>query len=190
MKTLYNIKATIIIFLLACIAGSCSQNLTYQEAMNKNQRKIDDPKRLLDANFLVDAKSFSILESKLAELATTTGYASKIVELARKDRDAHSQFSEDLDKLASREKIILPDNMNDQHQSLYYELVKADREDFDKSYLQMLARVNKDVSDQFEKMATDATDGDVRAFAAKKLGLLRDQEKLIDDVEDTLLNTY
>jgi putative membrane protein len=191
MKILYKLcKATVIALTAICLASSCSQNLTYHEAMSKNQRKIDDPNRLADANFLVDAKSFNILETKLAELATTTGYASKIVELARKDMDAHKNFSEDLDKLASREHVVLPDNMNDQHQNMYYELVKTDREDFDKSYLTLLARVNNDVTQQFQKMATDAADGDVRAFAAKKLDLLRNQEKLIDNVEDALLNTY
>jgi putative membrane protein len=144
----------------------------------------------VDSNFLVDAKSFSLLETKLAELATTTGYASKIVELARRDVDAHKDFAEDISKLASREKIVLPDNMGDQHQSMYYELVKADREEFDKLYLQMLDKVNEDMSQQFERMATGATDGDVRAFAARKLDMLRNQEKTINDVEDELLNTY
>jgi putative membrane protein len=190
MKTLYKTIEACMIFGLTFIAISCSQNLSYHEAISKNQRKIDDPNRLIDATFLVDAKSFSILETRLAELATTTGYASKIVELARKDLDAHKNFSEDLSKIASREKIVLPDNMNDQHQSVYNQLVKVDRENFDKEYLQLLNQVNRDMSQQFEKMATDATDGDIRAFAAKKLDLLRNQEKLIDDVEDALLNTY
>jgi putative membrane protein len=190
MKTLYKIIRACMIFGLSFIAASCSQNLTYHEAMSKNQRKIDDPDKLIDATFLVDAKSFSILETKLAELASTTGYASKIVDLARKDIDAHKKFNEDLTRVASREKVVLPDNMNDQHQSLYYELVKKDREDFDKSYLQVLAKLNEDTAQQFSKMATDAKDEDVRAFAARKLDLLRNQEKSIDDVEDALLNTY
>jgi putative membrane protein len=190
MKTLYKTIQACMIFALTFMAASCSQNLTYHEAMSKNQRKINDPNKLVDANFLVDAKSFSILETKLAELASTTGYASKIVELARKDLDAHKKFTEDLSRVASREKVVLPDNMNDEHQSLYYELVKADREDFDKSYLQLLAKVNQNTSQEFAKMATDAKDEDVRAFAARKLDLLRNQEKSIDDVEDALLNTY
>lgn len=176
--------------MISLMVLSCSQNLTYQQAVSKNQKKIDDPNRLTDANFLVDIKSFSILEAKLAELATTTGYSSKIVDLARKEMDILKNFNEDLGKLASREKIILPDNMNDQHQSIYNELVRSGREDFDKTYLKTLVDVNDQVSEQFSKMATAASDGDVRAFAAKKLDMVREREKKLDEVEDTLLNTY
>ena len=101
MNSIYSVISRGKIFLAAiCLLGACSQDLSYQEAMDKNQRKIEDPGKLDDAKFLVEAKSNNLLQVKLAELASTKGYASAIVALAKAQHKQLVEMNEDIDDLA------------------------------------------------------------------------------------------
>jgi len=187
MKTLY--KLPVIVAMIFVMVG-CSNSLTYQEAMNKNEHKINDAARLNDARFLVASRSFNLLEMKSAELATTAGYASAVVDLARKFLDDHRNMDEDLATLARKEKISLPSSMSDEHQSTYYQISKSDREDFDAAYIKTIQRINEENKEQYMRMATDAQDADIRAFAARKLDMINDHASKLEQVNQKLMNTY
>jgi putative membrane protein len=190
MNTYYKFLLRCSFVLTAVLAFSCSQTLTYQEAVNKNERKITDVAKLQDARFLVDAKSFNILERKLAETAITSGYASAVVDLARKHLDDHKDMQEDLTTLARKEKITLPTMMNDKHQMYMLDVTQSSREDFDNKYIETLQRINEENKEQYMRMATDAKDADIRAFAARKLDMLRDHTTRMEEVRSKLMNTY
>jgi putative membrane protein len=191
MKNIYSVLAKGFSFLLAvCLLGACSQDLSYQEAMNKNQRKIEDPEKLVDAKFLVETKSDNLLQVKLTDLAAKSGYASSIVDLAKKQMDHLKDMTEDIDNLARKEKISVPDMMDDADQGKFYEVSKSDREDFDKAFVQTLKQINDDNIQRFLAMATEARDADVRAFAARHLDVFRTHSQSLEEVERTLLNTY
>jgi putative membrane protein len=191
MKTLYNASVRILALAGVMIfAVSCSGDLSYQEAINKNDRKIEDEGKRSDARFLVEAKSFNMLELKLSELASTTGYAASIVDLAKRNRKDFEKMNDEIEKLAAREKIALPESMGDEHQATFFEVSKADRQDFDKEYLLAMKKVNEANLERFLRMATDAKDADVRAFAARKLDMMRMHEQRVSEVDDKLLDTY
>jgi putative membrane protein len=190
MNTFYKLFNRCLLVLIAVFLISCSQTLTYQEAMNKNERKITDVTKLQDARFLVDAKSFNILEMKLAETAITSGYASAVVDLARRHLQDHKDMEDDLNTLARREKIVLPTLMNDKHQMYLLEVSNSNREDFDTRYIETLQRINEENKEQYMSMATDAKDADVRAFAARKLDMLRNHATRMEEVRSRLMNTY
>jgi putative membrane protein len=191
MKKFYEgMQKGLLLLLISTVMVSCSQDLSYQEAINKNQRKIEDPAKLDDATFLVETKSNSLLQVRLAELAKTSGYASAIVDLAKKNLADLEEMSEDLDDLARREKVAIPDMMDDHDQANYYEVSKADRQDFDKNFIMIMKQVNEDNIQRFLSMATNAKDADVRAFAARQLDLFRTHAQRMEQVEKDLLNTY
>jgi len=191
MKTLYaTIKQIFLAVLLMLAMTSCLSDLSYQEAITKNQRKIDDPEKLDDAKFLVEAKSFNLAEKRLTELASTNGYASTVVETAKKHLEDHKDMEDDLSQLARRERIKLPSDMNDEHQAYVGDLAKADRDDFDKEFLQTMKKLNEENTQRFMSMATDAQDADIRAFSARKLDMLRAHADQIERIEKELLNTY
>jgi putative membrane protein len=191
MKKIYEgVQKGLLLLLISAVLVSCSQDLSYQEAINKNQRKIEDPAKLDDATFLVETKSNSLLQVRLAELAKTSGYASAIVDLAKKNLADLEEMSEDLGDLARREKVAIPDMMDDHDQANYYEVSKADRQDFDKNFIMIMKQVNEDNIQRFLSMATNAKDADVRAFAARQLDLFRTHAQRMEQVEKDLLNTY
>jgi putative membrane protein len=191
MKTFYkNLSMNLVLFMLAMCVVSCSSNLTYNEAINKNERKIKDPEKLKDARFLDEAKSFNLLEMKLTENAITKAYASAVVDMARKHLGEYKDMNDDLNLLARRKKIALPTSMNETHQAYFNDVLASGRENFDKEFIQMVRKLNDENKDQYVNMATEAKDGDIRAFAARKLDMLRNQATRMDETEKQLMNTY
>lgn len=178
------------ILAVAVLAVSCSQNLSYQQAVNKNQRHFDDPKMQADAKFLVDAKSFNLFETNLSDIAIKSGYSAALVNMAKRSQEDHEKMTKELNKLARKKHIKLPKEMSDSHAQLLKKLSAADREDFDRNFVRVVEQVNAENTFQFETMATEATDGDIRAFSAHKLDLLRSQAQAIDSVENKLMHTF
>lgn len=192
MKALYSKRTRNLYYVMATFAllAGCSQSLTYQDAMRKNEKKIADSERMEDARFLVEAKSFNLLEAKLTEAAMNSGYSATVVALGKQNNESHLEMNKELDQLARKEKIILPSTMDDRHQALLFEVTKSDRKDFDKTFVRVSKMVNEENSSKYMTMATDAKDEDVRAFAARKLDKFKSTMTQLEAVDQELLKTY
>lgn len=158
--------------------------------MQKNVRTIDNSEKLNDARFLIDAASYNILATKMAEAAIESGYAASVVSLAKDNLEAHEEMGQELRKLARKEDITLPGQMNTEHARILSELTSTDRRAFDKAYLHLLREVGEKDRQKFANMATDAYSDDVRAFAARKLDLFEAHRQAIETADAELLRTY
>src|SRR5688500_4123647 len=87
-------------FTCSVLLAACTNGISHYDAMSKNQRKIHDPKKLSDAEFLVETKSYNILESRLATLAVTSGYSAAVVSMSRQHLEDHNNLAKELDNLA------------------------------------------------------------------------------------------
>lgn len=174
---------------VVCIV-SCSSSLTYNEALQRNVRKIEDTDKLDDARFLVEAASFNILAREMSELALESGYSATLVSFARENLEEHEELNRELRRLARREKIVLPGEMNEQHQKLFAELKSVDRRQFDRTYVRLLREAAGEDREEFSRMATEAESEDVRAFAARKLDLFDTHDSELETVDAGLLQTY
>jgi predicted outer membrane protein len=186
MKTFF--LNTVCVLGFALFLTSCSKDLSYNDALNKN-KKIEDPELVKDANFLVEAKSVNMLEEQLASLAADTAYSAALVELSKNNIKDYDKLDTEIDKLALKKKIKLPTEISSDHLQLYSEVNKARHEEFDKDLLKTLRKVNDENTEKFESMATEAHDDDIRAFSARYLDMLRSQSERIKVVEDQLLET-
>jgi len=175
---------------MGVILSSCMGSLSYQEALNKNRKQIDDVKLLEDAQFLVDAQSLNLLETKMNKLASERGYSAEVVNFAKKSVEHNEDILKDLRKLSRKEKIKIPDKMKSEHADLYEELNSVSRADFDQEYVETLEKVNEDNRDLYNDQSTSAYDNDIRAFAARRLGMYKAQEEQLSDVGDELLQTH
>ena len=169
---------------------SCSSSLSYNEAIQKNTAKVEDPERLDDARFLVDATSYNLLATKMAEAAISSGYSASLVSLAKENLEAHEEMGKELKRLARKEKMVLPAEMNSDHERLLSELTSSDRREFDRTYIRILSEVSEEDSEKFSQMATDAKSEEIRAFAARKLDLFENHENQLQTVDAELLRTY
>ncbi len=189
MKT--SILISTVAFCAALIALSgCSSSLSYQEAMNKNRKSLESMERLEDANFLVEARSFNLLEKKVNELAQEKGYSADLVRYSKSEFEEQSKLEKALLKVARKEKIRVPGEMKTEHERLYQDLVSSARSEFDDRYVDILERVNAEHANLFAEQASEAHDTEIRAFAARELGMLRANKDDLAKMEDQLMRTH
>src|SRR5688572_20761926 len=139
MKNSYkSIQTSFCVLIAAAFLVSCSSSLSYNDALQKNISRIDDPEKLDDARFLVDAASYNILAMKMAAEAIKSGYSASVVSLAKENYEEHEEMGKELKKLARQEDIVLPAEMNESHRKLFTELSGSDRREFDRNYIRIL----------------------------------------------------
>lgn len=191
MKNAYEkIMAGVCAVVSMLLMVSCSSSLSYNEAIQKNSGRVEDPQRLDDARFLVDAASYNILATKMAEAAMESGYSASLVSLAKQNLKEHEEMDRELRKLARKEKYVLPAEMNAEHERLLAELTSADRREFDRTYVRILGEISDEDREKFSRMATDAESEEIRAFAARKLDHFETHKDQLQTVDAELLRTY
>lgn len=191
MKNTYKkITVSLLCLISVWLMSSCSSSLSYNEALQRNISRIEDPQKQDDARFLVEAASYNLLATRLAEEAVKSGYSASVVQMARQNLKEHEEMEKELKKLARSEDVTLPAEMNSEHQQLLAELQSSDRREFDRTYIRILGDVARDDRREFEQMATEAKSEDVRAFAARKLDHFESHLNALQTVDAELLRTY
>lgn len=178
-----------LVICLTLLLGSCASSLTYEDAMSRNRKNISSMARLEDANFLVEAASYNILEQKVLELALERGYSAAVVNHARQNTEEYEEMGDDLNKLARKKDIKVAGQLKAEHQAILDRLAGAGRSDFDQEFVEALDDIIDDNTDLYEDQASAADDADIRAFAARSLTLLRDHAEAIENVDDQLMST-
>ena len=168
---------------------ACQKELTYSEALNKNEDNLTDPKAVEEAYFLVKTKSANMLGTLLTSMAVDSGYAAVIKDLARQNLADHKKLGDDLPRIAHDGDIALPTQMSSSHQSIYVKVAASNHKDFDRNFIEAIKKLNEAMNEEFNSMATDAQDEEIRAFAARRLGIIRSHTNRIAQVEDELLVT-
>jgi putative membrane protein len=190
MKTTLSlfVRATYILMIFAL--SSCASNMSYQQALDKNRRSLESMEKLEDAQFMVEAQSFNLLEQRINQLAIEKGYSADLVKFARKNAESYEDLGDELSKVSRKEKIKIPSEMKTEHEQKLQELSATARSDFDARYVDVLREINEENTELFEEQASEANDAEIRAFAAAKLGVLRATAEEISQVDDQLMQTH
>ena len=116
---------------------------------------------------------------KLAEQKSKNAEVKKFGQMMVKD---HGEAGKDLMALAAKKNITLPTDMG-AHKSTYDKLNGLSGADFDKAYVDdMVDDHQKDVS-EFQKQANNATDPEVKAFAAKVVPVITKHLETIKGIQ-------
>lgn len=176
---------------IACLLvnAGCSSSVSYEEALTKNKDRFEDPSALEDAKFLVESKSRNMFTIQVLKLASESGYSSVVVNFAKQTLPEHEKLDEEIVDLAKDIDVTLPDELSKEHQTLLSELTSVPKENFDNTFSRIIGSVNEENNSFFTTKATRASDPDVRAFAARKLDLLREHSQLLSTMQSQLLNT-
>lgn len=174
----------------AFVMVSCYSSLSYNDAIQKNISRTDDPDKHDDARFIADAASYNLLATQMAEETIKSGYSASLVALAKENLEAHQDMTRELRRVARRENFVMPREMSDKHQKLLNQLKNADRRDFDRTYLRTMLDISDEDGEIFSRMATEAESKDIRAFAAEQLGVFETHKTQLQSVDAELLRTY
>jgi len=126
-----------------------------------------------DQTFLQHAARGGQLEVELGELAATRASKDAVQDFGKRMMEDHGKVNKQLKELASRKKVQLPNELDDDGKNKKAQMNALPPEQFDAKYVEMMVKDHeKDVAD-FEKQAKGAEDADVRAFAAGNLPTLK-----------------
>lgn len=191
MKNQYKKSIVSVLYLIIItLMSACFSSLSYNDALQRNISRIEDPEKQDDARFMVEAASYNILATQLAQEAINSGYSASVVQMARQILEEHEDMAKELKKLARKEDIKLPAEMNSEHQQLLAELQSSDRREFDRTYIRILGDIARDDSQKFERIATEGNSEEIRAFAARKLDHFKSHLNQLETVDAELLRTY
>jgi|SRR5690606_31791556 putative membrane protein len=191
MKNIYRQVATAAGWMFLIVAlSACSRSISYNDAVQKNIRRADNPDMHDDARFVADAASYHLLVTQMAEQAIESGYSAALVRLAQETLKQQEDMLKDLKRIARREDMVLPTKMRDQHEQMLSELKSTGRDQFDRTFTRILMDVNRDDRAKFEQMATNGESADVRAFAARQIGFFNNYQDQLRTVDAELLRTY
>ena len=184
MKNISQFKTTMVqsAFVAAAFLGasSCTESQKQQKpedtkevAEERNEAKFNTAKSEKDAQFLVNAAEISLQEIKLGQLAQLNSTKADVKEMGKMMENAHTKSLADLKALAMKKSITIPTAPTDDAEEAYKKLSPDKGTKFDKEYSDMMVKGHKDAIETFEKASTDATDADIKQWAAAALPTLR-----------------
>jgi putative membrane protein len=123
-------------------------------------------------SFLKDAAQGGAAEVEMGKVAVANAQNPEVKKFGQMMVDDHTKAGNELKELAGKKNIAVPADIGS-HKSMLDKLKGLKGADFDKEYVsEMVSDHETDVA-EFEKQAANATDPDVKAFAAKTLPTLK-----------------
>lgn len=139
-----------------------------------------------DLAFMNAAAPGGLAEVQLGELAVKKAGDAKVKAFAQQMIADHSKAGEKLKALAEQKKVKLPPGVLPQAKQTTEKLTTLDGAEFDRAYVQaMVTAHEKDVAD-FTAVAKNATDADVKEFAAKTLPTLQHHLEMIQGLAQSM----
>ncbi len=132
-----------------------------------------------DLAFMNDAAPGGLAEVELGRLAAERATSPQVKQFAQQMIEDHSKAGEKLEQLAQLKKVELPPGILPQAKQTKEKLSKLSGENFDREYVKAMVQAHqKDVAG-FEAVSKNATDADVKAFAAATLPTLQHHLEMI-----------
>ncbi|CAN5314251.1 hypothetical protein BH10ACI2_BH10ACI2_22710 [soil metagenome] len=123
-------------------------------------------------SFMKDAAQGGMAEVELGKLAASKAKDAEVKKFGQMMVTDHTAAGNGLKALAAKKNVTLPADIGS-HKSTVDKLSGLSGADFDKAYVDdMVSDHEADVA-EFEKQSKNATDADVKAFAAKTLPVLK-----------------
>lgn len=162
------------LILLALILYACN-NKSNQHAnadssiTDSSAVKIDE-----DVNeFITEALNIGAIEVELGELAQTSASDSRVKAFGSMMVRDHIAVNDELKVIAAKKNIITAQVLEGDHLNEVEALKKETGVNFDKKYIKMMLSDHRKAIKEFEDMAEDNEDAEVKAFAAKTLPKLK-----------------
>jgi putative membrane protein len=126
-----------------------------------------------DQEFVTKAADGGMAEVKLGTLATQKGTAPDVKQFGQMMVTDHGKGNTELQSLAASKGVTLPADISDEHKQKEQKLSGLSGADFDKDYMKGMVEDHQKTVDLFQKASNEATDPDVKAWAAKTLPTLQ-----------------
>jgi len=130
-----------------------------------------------DRQFVQKAASAGMMEIETGQLAKQKAGTSMVQTFAGHLIQDHRQANSDLEKIAQRKNISMPTAMMADDRAVYSRLSNLSTANFDRQFLEAQIQAHQEAIRLFDDAKNNASDPDLRSFAAQYLSALKDHLK-------------
>src|SRR5215470_82574 len=135
-----------------------------------------------EKEFMANAARGGMLEVQLGNLASQKASSNDVKQFGERMSTDHGQLGQKLQQLASNLNVTLPQDLKPEQQAIVSRLEKLAGKAFDHEYMrEMVSDHVKDIS-EFERVASQATNTDIKQFITEALPTLREHLKLAREI--------
>lgn len=124
-------------------------------------------------DFTTDAAQGGLFEVKLGAIAQRNGASQAVKDFGKMMVDDHTSLNQDLQALAAKKNVPLPNGMTDSQAKDTTKLSKERGSEFDKDYISMMVKDHEDDIDVFKKAGDKIKDQDYKDLITKALPTLQ-----------------
>lgn len=161
------------------VAAVCVFSQMSASAAEENRGQLDAK----DYKFAVNAAKANSDEITLAQLAQQKASSTAVQQFAQRMVQDHTKANQQLTQIISQKGATLPATPTTSEERESDRLGKLSGPDFDKAYMAHAVREHKKDVKEFQKAANDATDPDLKAFAANTLPTLQEHLQMAENTE-------
>ena len=119
-------------------------------------------------------------------MAVTKAASPEVKKFAQMMVDDHTKANTELKELAQKKGVQIPAETDSSHKSTMEDLRNLVGAEFDKEYVENMYDDHKHDVAEFEDQSENASDPDVKAFAAKTLPVLRKHLEAIEAIRSKM----
>jgi len=164
---------------------------TKEVAEDQNEAKFDDTNDAKedDSEFMVAAAEVDMKEIELGKLAQQKSTNADVKALGKMMVEEHEKASADTKALAAKKNITLPMSLTEKGNDAFKDLNDKTGKDFDKKYAEMMVDGHEKTIEKMEKASKDASDEEIRMWAANMLPSLKkhlEHSKMVKEKVDAM----
>jgi putative membrane protein len=137
-------------------------------------------------DFAKDAAQGGMAEVLLGRLAAEHASSPAVREFGQQMVADHSKANAELMQLAGRKNIQLPTDVKSDQKSEQDKLSKLSGADFDKEYVDYMAKDHEEDVSEFQKQSQSGGDAEIKAFAAKTLPVIQHHLQMIKEIKSKM----
>lgn len=151
-----------------------------EEAFENNDDKEDD------SEYLVAAAEIDLKEIELGKLAQEKGTHQEVKNFGKMLVDEHTKAYNELKTVAGAKQIAIPTTLTEKGEDKYEMLDKETGGDFDKKFVSKMVDGHQKAIDKMQKASEDATDSEIRTWAASRLVAMQKHLEHAKSLEEKL----
>lgn len=139
-----------------------------------------------DKAFVKEAAMGGLMEVQLGQTAKQKAQAADVKQFGTRMATDHGKANAELKQLARRKGETLPTTLEGKQKSMVEDLGKVSGTDFDKQYIEEMVKDHAADVGKFKQMSMNASDAELKAWAAKTLPVLEQHLKSVKGIATKL----
>lgn len=140
----------------------------------------------VERGLLREVSEANLAERQLGNIATQRAANQGVAAFAERMVADHAAANDELKKLAAQKGVALPTALDPGHRKLRQRLAKLSGSAFDRAFMDAMVTDHNETVRALGRLARTAQDEDIRAYAEKTLGTMREHQAQAKDIRARL----